>query len=139
MTFILIKRTDGGVSIATTSSIQKTIDTWKTLHPGEYVSHRVISAEHLPASRVFRDAWTDDGTGDRIDINMSRARDHIRTVRNNSLSRLDKEVFTEQRKPNGKVSQLEAKARKLRDIPEDPRFDSENIEDLEALLKEADL
>lgn len=78
---IVIKRTDGGVSIMTAVmdldldlDLAARIEQWKSSNPGLYVSHREMPDDAIPADRTFRDAWTDTTSGLVIDIDLSRAK-----------------------------------------------------------------
>lgn len=73
---IAVKREDGGVSIVIPSheATPELLERDAKAVQG-YVSHRVIEDEHLPVSREFRNAWTDDFEGPQIDIHGEKAKE----------------------------------------------------------------
>ena len=85
---------------------------------------QVVSVEHIPTDRVFRNAWERDlsPSPDAIRINMSKARvihmDLVRIARNAELAALDIEHqrADEQNDEDRKVK-IAAKKQALRDLP----------------------
>jgi hypothetical protein len=93
-----------------------------------------ITEADIPSSREFRDAWKVNKG--KIDVDLNKARELIRKRRDFKLQEIDKEAFAETRKPKGDMAAIDAKAQRLRDIPQDPRFISNNVTDLKELNNE---
>lgn len=98
--------------------------------------YRVCTRDKLPSDRVFRNAWTDDNPTETVDVDVVKARGIIREKRNRKLEELDKKAFAESRKPNGNKEAVDAEAQRLRDIPQDARFQSDDISVLKELHDE---
>lgn len=70
---LLIKRADGGVSIMILvdgADKDKDVAKWEKQTGHTAVSTRAIEDTDLPSSKVFRNAWEDNGT---VNINMTKA------------------------------------------------------------------
>ena len=134
----LIKRADEGCSILNVideSKFDETlIKTQGRLQQmgADYVAHFEISDSDLPGNRKFRDAWFCNDSN-RIDVDLVKSQGVVREIRDLALEKIDIEVLSEQRKPDGDVDSLNRKAQALRDIPSDPRFSSRSLADLEEL------
>jgi virulence-associated protein VagC len=98
------------------------------------VSFREISDNDIPSDRAFRNAWKDTGS---IEVDLVRAKQIIRDKRDQSLIALDKLAIAESRKPNGNIEAIDTEAQRLRDIPEDIRFESTDVSVLKELFDEA--
>lgn len=73
---ILVKRADGGVSvIVPTAESTPELRLRDALAVAGYVSHREIADEDIPATREFRNAWTDDYPGQFVDVDPAKAVD----------------------------------------------------------------
>ena len=142
---LVYTREDGGVSIvipAPKADLEKILG---PLTEAEYKAHvtersipagvtaREVDDSELPSDRTFRDAWQDSGVVISHDMNKCRA--ILKDRRNKKLEELDARATTESRKPNGKLDEVNTKAQRLRDIPEDDKF-SGSIQDLKDLDKE---
>lgn len=134
----LIKRADGGCSILSVMD-ESTFDETLVKTQGrlqqmgaDYVSHSEISDDDLPANRKFRDAWICNDSNN-VEVDLVKSQGVIRDLRNLALQKIDVEVLSEQRKPDGDVDALNLKAQMLRDVPSDPRFSSGILDDLEQL------
>tara|TARA_R100001143_G_scaffold52818_1_gene48111 strand:- start:828 stop:1310 length:483 start_codon:yes stop_codon:yes gene_type:complete len=84
------------------------------------VAHRVVEHTVIPSSRLFRNAWADDGAA--VDVDMAKARtmhmDSIRGERNKKLVEMDV-TFMRAVEDNDTDAQDAASTAKqaLRDIP----------------------
>lgn len=132
MSYFLIKRSDGGVSIVIEGDkpdITRTILEWEKLAKPEYlpiVEIREINASDIPGSREFRNAWTDVTSETRIDINCDKAKqiqlEKLRSERNKKLEELDKQFMLVLEKDEGAQTTIDEKQRiidekqRLRDI-----------------------
>lgn len=122
---IVVTRIDGGISIlspgdtATPESMER-----DAINSEGYLSHRQLNDNEIPNDRVFRNAWVDNN-GINYDIN--KCRQLIRERRNFVLEELDKKAFSESRKPNGNVSPINNEAQRLRDIPQQANFNSDDV------------
>lgn len=57
---IVIQKTGGGVSVMRLigdANAAECIEQWKTVHPGEYVSHAEVAEADLPKDRGTRTSW----------------------------------------------------------------------------------
>lgn len=103
----------------------------------EGVDFREVDDSDIPADRTLRNAWADITPSSKIDIDLDKAREVVRDKRNEALDKLDKKAAAEMRKPNGKLTEVDAKAQELRDIPQkDTRFNSDDPEKLVEIIKE---
>ncbi len=131
MSFVAIKRSDGGISLFAAGDeefirfkINNFIGLWGASH---YVSHRLMPDEALLTDRTFRDAWCDVTPEPVIDVDMSKAREihreHLRTLRAPKLTMLD---IAMSRAYADRVEQdrVEAKRQELRDVTEYPLIDA---------------
>ncbi len=106
-----------------------------------FVSHRLISAAQLPATRAFREAWTDIGSGP-IQHHMPRAREvlkaRLRAERAPALAALDVEYQrADEANDTSQKARIAAVKQRLRDITDDPRIKAaESVEALEAVQLE---
>lgn len=147
---IVIKRTDGGVSIMgldprgdaalaialapehADTIIAIEVNQWSSAHPGEYVSHRVMPDEAIPADRTFRNAWAD--TTPELTVNMSKCReiwkDHMRRARAPLMAALDVEYQRADEKSDMKAKQtIAASKQMLRDITALPEIEAAKTPD----------
>src|SRR3990167_793672 len=119
---ISVKRNDGGVSIiipadeATPELLER-----DALAVIGYVSHREIEDFDIPPDRTFRNAWTDDLPGSKIDINLPKAKeikkDQLRILRKPKLEALDIEfMLALEAGDTAKQQELAAKKKELRDV-----------------------
>lgn len=120
---IVISRTDGGVSIMTiadtATDLDAEIDKWKSVHPGEYVAHRLMAPDEVMPERGFRNAWVD--SGGKIDHDMGKARelvrDQLRAARMEKFSELDVAFLRAvEASDSKKLGDIAAKKQALRDI-----------------------
>ena len=97
---IIIKRSDGRVSlgpIADEADPAEVVAKWQAVHPDvTAVSWRTSQVSVVrPPDRWFRNAWTDDESGDQVDVNMPKAReiqaDKIQAAREGEIARLQRE------------------------------------------------
>lgn len=94
MNKIVVKRSDGGVSILIPTH-EATPETMlrDALRVEGYVSHREISDDSIPSNRIFRNAWTDDLPTPTIDVDLTKAKsiklDQFRILRAPLLAKLD--------------------------------------------------
>jgi len=110
--------------------------------PEGAVNLKEISAEDLPESRDFRNAW--EMQEDKIVHNMEKARDihlgRIREERNKKLTQLDTEWLKASSQNNkDKVAKVEAEKQILRDLPASisPALEAcDNVEDLKKVMPE---
>ena len=85
------------------------------------VAHRVVEHTVIPSSRLFRNAWADDGAA--VDVDMAKARtmhmDSIRGERNKKLAEMDV-TFMRAVEDGDTDAQAAAATEKqaLRDLPE---------------------
>jgi len=124
---ILVNDGKGGVEVVTAApewvarqlendpKVKTEIDALNKLIPKAVMPElttRIIEDSILP-ERTFRDAWTDDLSGDQIDVDMPRARDihmdRIRAARKEKLEILDIETM--------KGIDVQAEKQVLRDLP----------------------
>lgn len=126
---IIIKRSDGGVSILHLvggKDILSEIEKWKTTAPGEYISHREMDIEAIPQDRTFRDAWADVTAEAVIDHDMKKCRniwrDRMRAARAPKLAALDIEA-AKAVESGGDLRQISAKKQALRDITKLPEIE----------------
>lgn len=98
---ILIKRSDGGLSIlnhiSTELTVEENVAKWQTTFPeATAVEWREISDNDLPASREFRNAWVDATPESKIDVCCEKAKhiamEHLRQRRNEALAKTDIEL-----------------------------------------------
>ncbi len=108
---ILIKRTDGGVSVMEVtdkSFVATAIRKWKDVKPGQYISHETVQPSNIPDDRTFRNAWTHD-----LSVDMDLARDihmdNIRKPRDKRLKQLDQRQYG---------PEYDDERQALRDIPQ---------------------
>lgn len=134
---ILIKRSDGGVSILN-PTMEATPETILRDVQGSrgYVSHREIDETLIPEDRTFRDAWTDDNPTPTIDVDMEKAReiqkDNLRTERQPLLDELDIEFMRAVESGDTALQkEISTKKQALRDITDHP--DIENAKTPEEL------
>ena len=91
---IVVKRIDGGVSIVCPSpEATSELLLRDALAVEGYVSHREIDDLDIPKDRIFRNAWTDNLPTNKIDIDMTKAKeikkDQMRRLRKPKLEALD--------------------------------------------------
>lgn len=136
-----IKMNDGSVHIMTlfSGTVEEAIAKWHDELKAKVVSHREISKDKIPSDRVFRDCWTDDNPTDTVDVCPKKARKQIRKARNKALDKLDKIALREQRRPNGKIKEVESEAQRLRDLPSSKEFKEDSVRSLKKALKNAEI
>lgn len=88
--------------------------------PGE--TWRIVPTDSLPASRDFRDAWTDDQPTPTVDVDMTKARaihmDRLRVLRNEKLAALDLDSLRAiESGDKARLSAISASKQELRDLP----------------------
>ena len=124
---VLIQRVDGGVSIMgladTVQDVGIEVEKWSRLHPGQYVSHRLMLRDEALPDRSFRNAWIDNGG--KIEHDMGKAqelvRDQLRAARAPKLEALDVEFLRAAESQNAdQLNAIAAKKQALRDITADP-------------------
>ena len=121
----VIKLASGVVAVMTLigdADEAEAIKKWKLANPGEYVSHRQMSDEVIPADRTFRNAWADTTLELTIDVDMDKARnihlESIRIKRNAELSKLDIQATKAQDIGDAEtLAQIRARKQELRDLP----------------------
>lgn len=120
---ILIKRSDGGVSIMhlvkEDVDINKAIADWESsFKDATCIGHCEINESDMPSDRTFRDAWVQNGSA--VAVSMPKARmihmDRIRKERKRRLEELDKETMRH-RTNQQKLDEVETKKQVLRDLP----------------------
>jgi hypothetical protein len=133
---IVIKRTDGGVSIMrlVDGDVNAEVEKWKLIHPGEYVSHREMPDDASPGDRTFRNAWADETPEPVIDIDMSKAsgiwRDKLRAQRAPLLQELDAKYMKAIESGNqAEMARVAARKQILRDAPQDQRISAATTAD----------
>jgi len=100
------------------------------------VEHRVVEDNEIPASRLFRNAWADDGSSVEVDMPKARAihMDAIRVDRDKQLAELDV-TFMRAVENGDPDAQDDASVEKqaLRDIPQEFDLSAHaNADDLDA-------
>lgn len=84
-------------------------------------SYREISDNDLPSDRTFRNAWTDDQPGNKVDVDMPRARDihmdRLRIDRDEKLKEKDLE-FILALEQGADTAAIVAEKQELRDMPQ---------------------
>jgi len=136
---ILFTRDDGGLSISIPTgdgtiqtNRQRIFDLHGTLELTEMgIDDYVI--QH-PPDRKLRNAWV--LSTDRFYEDENKSREIIRNLRNKSLLLLDSCAWTETRKPNGKINDVDDKAVILRNIPQRSEFSEGNILNLKNMYDE---
>lgn len=97
-----------------------------------YTNLRLIDVCKLP-DRIWRQAWKLEGKNLLLDYTVIR--DIIRRERNKLLCQLDTKVLAAQRGKNSELEKmLELEAQRLRDIPQDPRFKTDDKDVLKEIL-----
>lgn len=129
-----IKMLDDSVRITRLykGTIEEAIAKWPDA--SQVASHLEITENDVPQDRTFRGAW--QLSSGAISHNLTKVRDKIRADRNLKLEEMDKLAFAESRKPNGDTVNIDMEAQRLRDIPQDVRFASNNLLDLKSLYNE---
>lgn len=140
---IVIKRVDGGVSIMglaptgdaaraielapehTDTIVEIEVRQWAVVHPGEYVSHRVMEDDAIPEDRTFRDAWGDTTEELKIDVDMKKCReiwkDKLRRARAPLLAELDVVYLAaDEAQDAAKKARVAARKQVLRDATKMP-------------------
>lgn len=134
MTWAYTLPDEEGVKIVLTPNRKLSDREVQSIIPANAVSSIEIVAE-LP-TRDFRKTW--ELKDDIIQVNKEAARDIIREERNKTLLRLDLIAVSAERSRVPKdISEVALEAQRLRDIPQDPNFMSEDVEKLQELLKQA--
>ncbi len=129
---ILVTRSDNGISIIVpTNEATPELLLRDAMAVNGYVSHREIEDSEIPMDRSFRNAWIDN---DGITHDFDKCREIIRNKRNDSLTKLDKQAYAESRKPNGNITSINNEAQRLRDIPQNSLFNTDDINNLKTLL-----
>ena len=144
---ILIKRTDGGVSVmrlgvveglTKTETLTKAIESWKELHVGQYVSHEEVPDSVIPADRTFRNAWMVNSGKVEHDMEKCRSlhRDRLRAMRTEKLAALDVDYMRADESGDiQKKNQIAQLKQKLRDVTADPMIDAaETPEELKLVI-----
>jgi len=122
---VVILCTDDSVHVMSVKkgAIDDSVNNWKAVWPGCYVSHREMPDDAIPTDKYFRGAWTDTTTEPVIDIDMVKARaihlDRLRTDRDAKLAELDPLYMTatEQGLTDAAKAIADYK-QQLRDMPE---------------------
>jgi hypothetical protein len=140
---LIIKREDGGVSlgpIAKDADPKEQVRKWQEATVGQTavswrVSDEVISR---PASRAFRDAWTDDNPGEQVDVDMPKARaiktGKVRAERNIRLVADDLEYMkADEADDDTRKRRVANRKKKLRDLPADIQSDLDALDTPEVL------
>lgn len=121
---IVITRADGGVSIMGDGpDIERRLAAWKSVHVGEYVSHREVDASEVPTDRAFRNAWGHD-----LKVDMPKARElhreAMRAVRAKRMTALDVDYMRADEAGDVTTkTAIAAKKQALRDVTADPGID----------------
>lgn len=117
---LAINRVDGGVSIMymiKEDKVWKSLQSWKEIHVGEYVSHIEISENVIPTDRTFRNAWKLNNT--YIDHDLTKAQEikknQFRTLRKPLLDSLDVE-YMKALEQDHDVAPIITKKQELRDV-----------------------
>lgn len=125
-TRIAYTRPDGGVSIVTVAE-GKPVDRVLARLPADAADIRQLPGDwQPPADRAFRNAWKMDG--DKIDIDMERARDihrdRLRRMRAPKLAELDIEYQrADEAGDNEKKKDIAKRKQALRDVTADPAIE----------------
>lgn len=139
MTFYLLQRDDGGVSILRHLDLNKSVDSIVQDLDFNVLTVTEIQENQIPASRAFRNAWEFDAVNSKIAENPDKCRTIIRQKRDTLLLVLDDKALAESRKPNGDLTAINAEAQRLRDIPQQANFASDDVEVLRTVLADTDL
>lgn len=123
---------DGSVSVMTIISGTIESEIAKLPTSSDVVGYLEIT--EMPGDRIFRDAWKME-SGELVECKV-KSQALIRAKRNKKLEELDVESIQESRKPGGDTAGVEARAKTLREITADVRFNSDNINDLKKLHEE---
>jgi len=119
---IIYENNDGGVSIVIPAIEDMDAVIRKSVPEG--TPYEIIEAADIPSDRIFRDAWSKNGT--TIDVDMPKARlihmDRIRKVRDEELDKTDQELLRAI-EDGEDIVPIKDRRQKLRDIPQD--FDLE--------------
>jgi len=105
-------------------------------------SARLVSITKVPSDRYFRGAWRSTGLTDDIHIDLPAARnihiDEIRSIRDEKLKSLDIEMLKAiEVGDTVKQAEIVAKKEALRNMPDDPRFESiTDPDELKAFMPE---
>lgn len=117
---LAINRVDGGVSIMymiKEDKVLKSLQSWKEIHVGEYVSHIEISENVIPTDRTFRNAWKLNNMN--IDHDLTKAQEikknQFRTLRKPLLDSLDVE-YMKALEQDHDVTPIITKKQELRDV-----------------------
>ena len=147
---IIYTRPDGGLSVVipainthprpeTITEAQAEQRAWDKL-PADAISPRWAADDEIPASRVFRNAWTDAG---RIAVDMQKAREihknNLRAARAPKLAALDVDFMRAVESADaGAWAAIAAKKQALRDVTSDPSIAAATTpEELVAAIPEA--
>lgn len=117
------KRTDGGVSIIYPAPGATEEAAFREELLQDFVSHRLMNKDELPASREWRNAWCDTTDLPSIDIDMSKAKEialeKLRFKRDAALKKLDEQTLIALGKGDDiKRIEIEQEKQKLRDATE---------------------
>lgn len=143
---LLIKRSDGGVSIAAFREgmdVQKFISDWEAganpniqgspeLNLGTSVGHEIVDDSAIPADKAFRNAWTCVGKAVVQDMVKCRAihKDRLRALRAPKLQALDAEYLrADEAGDTARKLAIAARKKALRDVTADPAIDSASTPD----------
>ena len=139
MSKYIFKNKKGGVSIMHyTDGSKKSVEDCASHSMMEGTEIRELPDSVDLSDRSFRDAWDLDDVN-HVKVDPDKARAVIRKHRDCSLLDLDKQAMSESRKPGNNMVDIDAKAQMLRDIPQDPRFTSDDVAVLKRLLAKAKL
>ncbi len=116
--------TDEYVAAYSVAFVNNEVERWKATADEVYISHREVLDADVPASRYFRAAWEDGGSGS-ISINTNKAKEHkmnlIRAERDARLVDSDVDIL---KLDGGSVpAALATKRQNLRDLPVDIQLD----------------
>lgn len=139
MNIILCKTDDGVLVVIPSPNWKGTIEDLAEKDVSENSWYIIVDDIVIPTERTFRDAWDVDWDKSTVVVDMPKARniwkERIRAARKTKLEALDIEYqrADENNNPDEKQRVL-ARKKLLRDLPQDPRFDTaQSVEDLKEI------